>query len=67
MAKSERKWRPKQDEVYYWLGIESDNAVIKINRDYYDSFYPNNYNCFRTRSEAMKAKRAIIKVLGGVN
>lgn len=58
----------KNDMVYFLVfeSVPFKSDDIQIQSDYYqEECYENDLNCFRTKKEAEKAKRAIIRILKG--
>ena len=53
--KKEERWKPKEDETYFMVEVDSEGVMTGHNiweDDSTDLGYYDSYNCFRTREEA---------------
>ena len=67
MSNSER-WKPGYNEDYYY--VDSDLSVVTdcwYGESYMDTSHYDNYNCFKTREEAVAVAEKVKKLLESIN
>lgn len=61
------RWKPKEGQKF-WFVLGEVTSYLEVRSIVWHEFGDKEdlkTNCFRTKKEALSAKRAILKVLGG--